>query len=266
MAVAARLSIVVSALAFSLVLSGCDRTTNIRPGEWDYPVTKAHPTRLIELSLLIPDGLRLSLTAVYTTNYGRGMSSKPTTCHYATRSGSATEYSIKQNEFSVSVPLNLTFDRIEPDMPEHSRGRKRHRVSIAVDRFQPGRCLWVLDRVVYSTGDVAIYEQQLFRTDYRGNKPGLDSEALQVLGPALTSFWCTTRTRTREMPTHQVCSGPRSDSKYSNRPTRLTADDVVFTREQVKDLTLSKEGASIQVEFFDIDDIVPTEYTFRTHY
>jgi len=51
------------------------------------------------------------------------------------------------------VPLDLVFQEDEADRFPHSHGLKRYSAEVIVDRFEPGRRQWNLDRVVYSARD-----------------------------------------------------------------------------------------------------------------
>jgi len=176
------------------------RTSNIGPGNTDYPVENPHPRHVIEAAILLPPTIHVQIAAVYTAQFGRGTSPTPRRCHFATKQGTETEYSISLNEYYVYVPIKPIFQADEPLERAVSEGEKRYRASIVVDRFELGRCEWQLDRLAYREDD-----DSEFRPMARFH-PSTRKDENNSAG-----VYCTTRAATRETPSTELCSGPRSD-------------------------------------------------------
>jgi len=171
---------------------------------------------------------------------------KPRRCHFATRTGTTTEYSVSLTEYWVAAPLDAVFQEDEEDGFPHSRGLKRYRVEVMADRFEPGRCQWNLDRVVYSAGDDAESSQLFgFQDDGRGRWG--ENQFLPVW---FLHVWCTKLPATRETSAHEACSGPRP-------PSPDATDIALFPDKDVMHLVLGRAHPEIGIEFHDVDRAVP---------
>jgi hypothetical protein len=253
-----RVWMLVGVIAIAAILIGCERRTNVSRGQTDYPIENTQLSRTLKLTMLIPKTLNIQASAVYVATYGRGELTKPTMCHFVSRTGTETEYSIKQTEFFVVVPLILKYQQDEPDTPAHSRDLRRFYADIQLDKFKPGRCLWKLDRVEYSTGDSMTPNQQLFRID---EHKGFDDETAHQF-PGLRKFWCVARVATREIRAHHVCSGPLrsvSQEKLSSKKklSLLTENEILFGQDRIQKLAMSFKATKLLLEFYDIDNLVP---------
>lgn len=238
-------------LAWMLFPQWAERTSNIGPGDADYPVKNLRAHRSVAMTLLVPSSLHPKFSAIYSATLGRDTVPKPRQCHFALRTGTATEYSMSLHEYSVAVPLELVFQGDEEDRFPHSRGLKRYRVEVMVDRFEPSRCQWNLDRVVYSAGNKGESSELFgFKDDDRrrsGYVPSLD-------------VWCTTRPATREMSAHEACSGPRHYPE--DRAGYPDATDIaLFPDKDLVHFVLGPEDTAV-IEFHDVDHPVPASMVF----
>lgn len=215
-----------------------ERSSNILPGQTDYPAVNSQAAQEFQVDLLIPSSLNLDFHAVYAATFGRDSSPKPTGCHYITRQGTETEYSVSQTEFSVDVPLAKVFVGDEPDQRGRSPKLKRYRADVLVDRFHPGRCLWALDRITY-----------------RPQGSSMDSDLVHV-GPSdgrheshAVNLWCTSVPASREQPAHQACAGPG--------PGPLEPIDItLFPSDHSYRWTFSAD-TRIEFDFNDVDNLLP---------
>jgi hypothetical protein len=243
--------ILIGETAALLVLGGlllssrwADRTSNIVPGEADYPVINPQAAQAFQFDLLIPSTVNLDFRAVYTTTFGRGESPKPTRCHYITKEGTETEYSVSQTEFSVEIQLTKAFVADEPDSGGRSPHLRRYRASVLADRFQPGRCLWALDRITYQPQGSRA-ESELARV---GPSRGR-SDVLNVVD----YLWCTSVPASREMPAHEACAGPTPDP--------LTAIDITMSPERAHPPAFSADSRGIEFAVNDVDHRLPVTIT-----
>jgi hypothetical protein len=91
------------------------------------------------MTLLVLWSLHSKFSADYSANLDPDTLAKPRRCHYAIRTGAATEYSVSLTKYWVAVPLDLVFQEDEEDRFPHSRGLKRYRSEIIADGCRAGR-------------------------------------------------------------------------------------------------------------------------------
>jgi hypothetical protein len=107
------------------------RTSNIKPGEADYPALNPHPTRVLYLSGELPQSLQIGFTVFYEADPDAGTVQAGIYCGFKFNQESFPLYSIEE-------PLPIRRD-----------GQRFH-ASVAVDKYLPARCGWHLSAFGYS--------------------------------------------------------------------------------------------------------------------
>ena len=92
-------SVLISMIAFVFLIHAYTRTTNVIPGEADYPILKTSPADFVTVTFQIPSSVHVHFTLFYAAASGRESHPKPLACHYAVRTGSETEYTISLREY-----------------------------------------------------------------------------------------------------------------------------------------------------------------------
>ena len=116
------------------------------------------------------------------------------------------------------MPLDLVFQEDGADRFPHSHGLKRYSAEVIVDRFEPGRRQWNLDRVVYSAKDNKEFSLRFgFQDDDRHG----------VGAGQFFEVWCTKLPTTREMRAYEACSGPKHYPL--DRPDDPNATDIALS-------------------------------------
>jgi hypothetical protein len=110
-------------LALSL-LAACGlggRSSNVKPGEADYPVENPDPKQVIPVTIIAPPGIKLTYLVGYgARNLGEAVNSGKE-CWYSMGLGPTRTY-------SVTVPFE-----------GHSSGEVLH-TKLIIDKYEPGRC------------------------------------------------------------------------------------------------------------------------------
>jgi hypothetical protein len=239
-------SLLLSMVGFVLFIHAYTRTTNVIPGEADYPTLSKEAADFITVTFHIPASVHPRFTLFYAGAFGRKTYPKPSLCHYAVRTGSATEYTVVLNEYWKSDPLTLTFQSQLPDELGHSKDIKSYSASIPVDRYEAGRCHWQFDQLAYSLEDDPTRLVPVF---YYANDDQSES-----VGPF--RFLCTRQDATRETRQREVCGGPRIEyaTWLYQRPEKrfefLNDPQAYVQKRRVA------SGSGVSVEFHDIDNVV----------
>jgi hypothetical protein len=239
--------VLVSMIAFVLLVHAYTRTTNVIPGDADYPTLSASPVNFVTVTFRIPTSVHVQFTLVYAGASGRESHPKPSACHYAVRTGSETEYTIALHEYWKADFLNLTLQSRLPDEPGNSKDIKMYSASIPVDRYEAGRCHWQFDRLVYALEDDPSKEIPVFHytNDVYGGTHNL------------FRFLCAKRDATRETRQQQICGGPRVEyvtwryQRLADRNAFLNDPQAYVGSEAVVG------GETVAIEFHDIDNVVP---------
>jgi hypothetical protein len=240
-------SVFISMIAFVLLVHTYTGTTNVVPGEADYPILSASPVNFVTVTFQIPTSVHVHFILVYAGVSGRGAYPKPSACHYAVRTGSETEYSVALHEYWKADPLNLTLRNRLSNEPGHSKDLRMYSASIPVDRYEAGRCHWQFDRLVYALEDDPSKEMPVFHytNDVYGGTRNL------------FRFLCAKSDATREIPQREICGGPRVDftgwryQSLENRNAFLNDPQAYVESEAVVG------GETVAIEFHDIDNVVP---------
>ena len=145
------------------------------------------------------------------------------------------------------MPLDLVFQEDGADRFPHSHGLKRYSAEVIVDRFEPGRRQWNLDRVVYSAKDNKEFSLRFgFQDDDRHG----------VGAGQFFEVWCTKLPTTREMRAHEACSGPKHYPL--DRPDDPNATDIALSPDNdVVQLVLGTRRYESAIEFHDVDHSLP---------
>jgi len=238
-------SVLVSMIAFVLLVHAYTRTTNVIPDEADYPILNAGPVDFVTVTFQIPTSVHVHFTLFYAGAFGRESHPKPSACHYAVRTGSETEYTVSLHEYWKADRLNPTLEIRLPDEPGHSKDIRLYSASIPVDRYELGRCHWKFDELAYSLEDDPTTQMPVFyfTNDAHG-------------GSTLFRFLCAKREATRESQQQELCGGPRTDYAtwlYSGPEER----SAFFNNPQayVRNGAVASES-TVAVEFHDIDNVV----------
>jgi hypothetical protein len=142
-------------VVLALILPGGERgehsqTQNVKPQDVDYPVENPNTGHTFQFEAILPPKIPVRFKLVYmATLYAQPKSGEVPPCYYVTDNG-------RMREFTVSVPVQLTFERHDPHYGEH------YRSTIAVDRYLPGRCRWELIAGMYSLDNDPEHDVLLF--------------------------------------------------------------------------------------------------------
>jgi hypothetical protein len=242
-----RLSLIV-VVVLATVLTGCDRgrpSRDIKVGDMDYPLENPRPAKKFQFEAVLPPKLPVHFKLVYMAfvDAETRRSSVPL-CHYVTNTG-------RMSAFTVSVPLQLRFEKHDPYLGEYYRG------IVAIDRYFPDRCQWELIGGMYSLDDDPKHDVPLFHyapfSDYgRG-----DGEVLHCMrvppsyrsthpDSALPPVACATADRGERLLA-------TAESMAARRPNLDAADqgyDVVI---------VGRRTPSINFVFWDRDNPLPHE-------
>ncbi len=217
--------------------SWTERTSNIKPGEADYPADNTQARQFVDATFLVPASIHLQFGAVYTATLGRGDSPTPRPCHFATKTGTETEYSVTLREYSVVIPISPVFQNDESDEHSWSRGVKRYRAAIAVDKFAPRRCKWMLARLVYRERGSADFR---LLSPFAGVRAGWEG---------FLRIWCKTQPATRETSVHQVCAGPLRDIP-------ITSDMAFVSQKDARPISFPGLDGKVTIEVVDADHVL----------
>jgi hypothetical protein len=239
--------VLLSMIAFALLVHSYKRTANVIPGEADYPIRNSHPINFITATFQIPISVHVKFTQYYVGTLGREAYPKLSDCHYAVRTGGEQEYSISLKGYWKSDSLNLTLQGNLADEAGHSKGMKTYSASIPVDRYEAGRCHWQFDRLVYTLEDDPSKEIPVFHytNDVYGGTHNL------------FRFLCAKRDATRETRQQEICGGPRVEyatwryQRLEDRNAFLYDPQAYVGSEAVVG------GETVAIEFHDIDNVVP---------
>ena len=155
---------IIAVVVLATVLTGCARgrhSQDIKAGDTDYPLENPSPAKTFQFEAFLPPKLPVHFKLVYmaTINAEPKPSAVPL-CHYVTDTG-------RMSPFTVSVPLQLRFEKHDPQSGEYYRGM------VAIDRYFPGRCQWELIAGMYSLDDDPKHDVPLFHyatfSDYGQN-------------------------------------------------------------------------------------------------
>lgn len=211
------------------------RTSNVTPRDADYPIVNSHPQRTIEVTLMSPSSLNLQLSALYTATLGRDSRTTPAACHFVVGTNSDTKHPKTLNEFSVEIPVPMSFQGTVEN--PRSSGEARYLATVPVDKFAAGKCHWSFDRVLYRVTGAAA-SAQLFQFD--AEHPGYG----MVGNGSLSTFWCK--------------AGPGKDGIRSESCIGHKADPPDDSRfdKRVWPLRLGSQDAKVLIEFIDQDHLV----------
>jgi hypothetical protein len=238
-------SVLVSMIVFVLLVHAYTRTTNVIPGEADYPNLNANPMDFLVVMFQIPTSVHVHFTLFYAGASARESHPKPSACHFVVQTGSETEYTITLHEYWKADPLNLTLQSSLPDQPGLSKDIKIYSASIPVDRYEGGRCHWQFDELAYSldadpTTQMPVF---FFTSDAHG-------------GSSLFRFLCAKHEATRESRQQELCGGPRLD--YATWLYRRPEERNAFFNDPQANVRNGYVaiGSAVTVEFHDIDNVV----------
>jgi hypothetical protein len=236
-------------LGFVLFRQFDERHTNVVPGERDYPERNTQPSHSIQVTFFIPASLHPRFYAIYTATAGHNTSPTPPQCHYAVRTGTATEYSVSLHEFYVDVPLELEYvsNEVEWLGSPHSREMKKYSAKVVVDRYRGDRCGWNFDSVLFVPDNYGIEPVKVFRLNEVG-RYGFDGPQSELV-PSWINFWCTRLSATPEWPSHEVCVGPRGGD--------IKAHEIIYGERNYAPLVISKRATKLIFELHNVDDPAP---------
>jgi hypothetical protein len=117
-----------AACCVALATSGCTRGNNIQNGEPDFPEPNGRPIRVIHLSGALPESMPLYIRVSYVAEKG-GFGDVAGCSFYPSERG--------LSPFSVDEPVTTT------------RTDNMYAADVVFDKYQPGRCQWSLNSIVY---------------------------------------------------------------------------------------------------------------------
>lgn len=112
----------------ALAISGCVRGNDIQNGEPDFPELNSRPSRVIHLSGALPESMPLYIEVSYVAEKG-GFGDVAGCSFYPSERG--------LSPFSVDEPVTTT------------RTDNMYAADVVFDKYQPGRCQWSLNSIVY---------------------------------------------------------------------------------------------------------------------
>ena len=209
------------------LLSGCGlggRSENIKPGESDYPVENPNPKQVVQFTATIPTPLLIHFIIAYAASTAGGTMQSGTACAY-------TE-GLEPRQYSVVPSLNLT------------RVGDTYHGTIALDRYQPGRCQWAFAGAWYIVDTEGPDETELFFYDQ-----GTDHAADNRL-----DIWCIkSARRSRALP--DACLGIHALQPQFPESISLATLHAAIEKGFDKDppIHVGVNARSIVIEFHDMD-------------
>jgi hypothetical protein len=210
-------------VAFCLcALAACG--TNVHPGDPEYPVARANPTHVLDVSLIEPPSVKASINAAWATSTGLTEGA----CVYWRIHGGAPV----RTGFSITEPLTIG---------DNGHGR------LVIDRFEPSRCAYKFMGVFYGVPatqdhalELASYKDDanspsLVRIDLWCYKPSSSTNLDESCGPFDAS---SVQTLTREKIIQAVAEG-------SHTPPVLVGPQTRSIMVQVHDLDQLDHVAAI---------------------
>ena len=144
-------------VGFVLLAGGCgsaSQSTQVKPGEPEYPKENPHPTRSIELTAIVPTTLSVRFVTVWS-----GLS-----CRRQVGLGG-----------TFTVGLGLPF--------ELAHSGESYRGDVVIDRFEPGSCGWQFGAIGFHTENPTGFGDLIASYDGRADDP--ESHELDI--------WCVKR-------------------------------------------------------------------------
>jgi hypothetical protein len=214
-------------LGYSALLYGCGlggRSENIKPGEADYPVENPNPKQVLQIAATIPTSLPVHFIIAYAASTTGGTMQSGTACAYTD--------GVEPRRYSVVPSLNLT------------RVGDTYHGTIALDRYQPGRCQWAFAGAWYIVDTEGPDETELFIYDQGTDHPG--DNRLDI--------WCIKSVRrSRALP--EACLGIHALQPQFPESISLAMLHAAIEKGFDKDppTHVGVNARSIVIEFHDMD-------------
>jgi hypothetical protein len=242
-----RLQYFVSAALYGVMLLGPNlshadqwwertRTTNIRPGEVDYPKLNPHPTQTVNVTGTLPDSLQIVFQVLFAADARAGSLQDGNYCGYKAH--------------SESFP---TFNLIDGLKIVSKAGR--YEGDVIVDKYLPDRCGWHLEFVGYKVRCGApVMSEGYFAGVYDASRA--EHRAFPIYR-GKHDIWCRKMTARAGAPAGEQCeslSVMRSVSGSNPISPKLLA--TIPTDEYLHQSTtiwILPETRAIEVNFHDLD-------------
>lgn len=190
-------------------------STEVHPGDPDYPADNPHASALVEFTATVPS----TLHPVFSTAY----LASARACQRTIGGG-------VQTPLGFDAPLHLT------------QSQNTYRGTFAIDRFQPGNCEWRFVGMGYETRDPAAYGGPLLRYDERPGRPA--SVRLDI--------WCARAPRIS--PSHpRLCGSLKFLASFQGIVSPETLSAVPASVHADSDAQIGPDTRTVVVEFHDID-------------
>ena len=229
-----------AALKFAFLVSiacvaGCGRslyrTSEIQPGEADYPVANRKPQHVLEFRTQVPPGLIVHFAANYRVSASAGGTfASGTSCQRERgMSGSAA--------FTLSVPIK--FANIGKDLVGQ----------VPIDGFEPGRCDWTFTDISYEVETSEVEAQPLA---YYYGRQGEPSDRK-------VDIWCTRKEKFEGQSV--FCAGLHFLNLKFPQLVPKSALTTEAQAGQANDdpVNLGLASESLTVQFHDFDAMFSTE-------
>jgi hypothetical protein len=142
------------------IVAGCG--SNVHPGDQEFPVVRANPQRLLNVTLIRPPAVRAIINVRWAATNYQGPNAAACT-FFGTSAG---------------APSHVRFSIVEP-LPVSGQGRVLHG-QLAFDKYEPGRCGYEFTTVGYRI--LSSDDSELELISYREN--------LALPAEARVDLWC----------------------------------------------------------------------------
>jgi hypothetical protein len=218
------------------LIGGCGhsayQTSEIKPGEPDYPAKNPTPTHLIQFTAKIPATLSVEFAAGYraSANAGSGISS-----------GIACQREVGlgvSSPLSLSVPIDLT------------RSGDSYRGTFAIDWFQPGRCDWGFQGLGYALQNAWPQGGAIAFIGGRsaGQGEGISAVEMRV------DVWCVKDPKAPDPVHPERCAGLQQIKNGFSVPDIVSRIPPAERGDNVP-VTLTSDIRVLTVHFHDLDDL-----------
>jgi hypothetical protein len=219
-----------------LLLYGCGmgsyQTSEIKPGEADYPQENPNPVQTLAITANIPSDPKVRFIARYRVSPSAGGTMQ---------SGQSCQ---REVGLAVTAPYVL---HLQVPM---ARNGDSYAGAVTVDRYLPGRCKW---QFVDLTLDVDGSGLEPFPFAHTGNQPG-ESTDNQL------DIWCTRKLKL--FPNQTVaCGDLRALTVRFLEQIPLTLIDSIKTRGEARDgpVIIGPNTRSLTIRFHDLDAMLTSQ-------
>lgn len=162
-----------------LLLSACGRTNNIQPGDSEYPQENSRPVRIVHLTGTLPPTVPLQIVADYLAQRGGFGGSEECSFNIALS---------ETRPFWIKVPLRVV------------RAGDRYSAEVALDRYEAGRCQWILGGIAYWLTASPLDSGERNPEAYVNADPRQVKNPDTLTGDLRRDTWCTKSTENPGRP------------------------------------------------------------------